>query len=88
MDRCITSPPAWLGWSSPGSGGKAGIGPSFTWKASSAIAREDFLTSACVINPPDPAVIDTMSRARTESIGRISPIAARTSQDGPEMDTI
>jgi hypothetical protein len=38
---------------SAGLGGKAGHGPSFTWKASSAIAREDFSsTFTGIIKPP------------------------------------
>jgi hypothetical protein len=38
---------------SAGLGGKAGHGPSFTWKASSAIAREDFSSTFIgIIKPP------------------------------------
>ena len=38
---------------SAGLGGKAGHGPSFTWKASSAIAREDFSSNFIgIIKPP------------------------------------
>jgi len=50
---------------SAGLGGKAGLGPSFTWKASSAIAREDFSSASIpIIRPPSPLSQEYVGRAR------------------------
>jgi hypothetical protein len=50
---------------SAGLGGKAGLGPSFTWKASSAIAREDFSSASIrIIRPPSPTAQQYVGHAR------------------------